>query len=130
MNLKKAAIEQLPVRKASARAKSHAVTVLANTFDASFFKAMAEPVRQHILLILLQEGPSNIQSVAQHLAQDRSVVSRHLAFLEQAGFVRSRRVQRFTEYELDGPAIIGKLELLLANLRTAAQLCCPPAGGR
>ena len=77
-------------------------------------------------MILLQEGRSNVQDVAQHLVQDRSVVSRHLAFLEQAGFVRSYRVQRYTEYELDGPAIITKLERLLWHLRAAAQICCPP----
>lgn len=114
-------------RKPTARAKSTALAALADTLDANFFKAIAEPVRQRIVLILLHEGRSNVQEVAQHLVQDRSVVSRHLAFLEQAGLVRSHRVQRFTEYELDGPAIIGKLETLLAHLRTAAALCCPPA---
>jgi DNA-binding transcriptional ArsR family regulator len=65
--------------------------------------------------------------VAQHLVQDRSVVSRHLAVLEQAGFVRSERVQRYTEYELDGPGVIQRLERLLAQLRHAAALCCAPA---
>jgi hypothetical protein len=53
----------------------------------------------------------------------------HLAFLEQAGFVRSHRIQHFTEYELDGPAVITKLETLLANLRISAALCCPPPDG-
>ncbi len=111
------------------KAKGLAVAALAEALDANFFKAIAEPVRQQIVLILLREGRSNVQAVAQHLIQDRSVVSRHLAFLEQAGFVRSFRVQRFTEYELDGPAIIAKLERLLMHLRTAAQLCCPPDQG-
>ena len=121
--------EQPRARKPTLKAKSLAVAALADTLDANFFKAIAEPVRQQIVLILLQEGRSNVQEVAQHLAQDRSVVSRHLAFLEQAGFVRSYRVQRFTEYELNGPAIIAKLERLLSHLRTAAQLCCPPDDG-
>ncbi|XVJ71130.1 MAG: helix-turn-helix transcriptional regulator [Rhizobacter sp.] len=116
----------MPPSRTGPRAKANAVAVLADAFDANFFKAIGEPVRQQILLILLQEGPSNIQSVAQHLAQDRSVVSRHLAVLEQAGVLRSHRIQRFTQYELDGPAIISKLERLLENLRSAAQLCCPP----
>jgi DNA-binding transcriptional ArsR family regulator len=114
------------IRKPNARTKSNAIAALGNTLDSNFFKAIAEPVRQQIVLILLQFGQSNVTGVAKHLAQDRSVVSRHLAFLEQAGFVRSHRVQRSTEYELNGPAIIGKLERLLTHLRTAAQLCCPP----
>lgn len=122
-------VEETRVRRPTAKAKTNAVAALAETLDANFFKAIAEPVRQQIVLILLQEGRSNIQEVAQHLVQDRSVVSRHLAFLEQAGFVRSHRIQRFTEYELDGPAVITKLEALLANLRIAAALCCPPPDG-
>ncbi len=118
--------EQSQPRRITAKAKTHAVTALADTLDATFFKAIAEPVRQQIILILLQEGRSNVQEVARHLVQDRSVVSRHLAVLEQAGFVRCHRIQRFTEYELDGPAVIAKLERLLVHLRTAAQICCPP----
>lgn len=118
-----------PTRKPTPKAKRSALAALAGTLDANFFKAMAEPVRQQIVLILLQEGRSKVQEVAAHLVQDRSVVSRHLVCLQQAGFVRSYRVQRFTEYELNGPAIIAKLERLLSHLRTAAQLCCPTDNG-
>ena len=122
-----AALASLPrSRAAAARAKSNAIAALGDALDTNFFKAIAEPVRQQIVLILLQEGRLNVQAVASHLVQDRSVVSRHLAFLEQAGFLRSHRVQRYTEYELDGPAIIEKLERVLGQLRMAAALCCPP----
>lgn len=114
-------------RPATARAKQNALAALGDSLDTAFFKAIAEPVRQQIVLILLQHGRCNVQAVAQHLVQDRSVVSRHLALLEQAGFLRSTRVQRYTEYELDGPAVIEKLERLLSQLRLAATLCCPPA---
>ena len=113
-------------RAATTKAKSNAIAALGDTLDANFFKAIAEPVRQQIVLILLKEGRLNVQAVASRLVQDRSVVSRHLAFLEQAGFVRSHRIQRFTEYELDGPAIIERFERVLAQLRMASALCCPP----
>jgi ArsR family transcriptional regulator len=116
-------------RAAAARAKSSAVAALGDTLDTNFFKAIAEPVRQQIVLILLKEGRLNVQAVASYLVQDRSVVSRHLAFLEQAGFLRSYRVQRFTEYELDGQTIIAKLERVLVQLRAAAALCCAPPDG-
>ena len=124
-----AAASQPRSRAAAAKAKTNAVAALGETLDTNFFKAIAEPVRQQILLILLQEGRLNVQSVSSYLVQDRSVVSRHLAFLEQAGFLRSYRVQRFTEYELDGPAVIEKLERVLSQLRVAAALCCPPPDG-
>ena len=115
------------VKPSNAASKARSLEALAGALDTTFFKAIAEPVRQQIVLILLQQGCSNIQDVAGYLVQDRSVVSRHLAFLEQAGMVRSSKVQRFTEYELDGPAIIEKLERLLAQLRATAAICCPPA---
>ncbi len=126
----KAAITKAAVparRRATPKARSRAVEALADTMDADFFKAVGEPVRQQIVVILLQQGRSNIQQVAAQMAQDRSVVSRHLSSLARAGLVRAHRVQRFTEYELDGPTIIDKLERLLARFRAAAQLCCPPA---
>lgn len=107
----------------------HNLNALAETLDRNFFKALAEPARQQIVLILLREGRRNVQDVAKHLIQDRSVVARHLAFLESAGLVRSYRVQRFTEYELDGPAIIDKLDRMLTELRAAAAVCCPPNSG-
>lgn len=110
----------------NAASKARSVKDLAGALDTAFFKAIAEPVRQQIVMILLQQGRSNIQDVAGHLVQDRSVVSRHLAFLEKAGMVRSSKIQRFTEYELDGPAIIEKLERLLVQLRATAEICCPP----
>lgn len=116
-----------PARPATAKARQQALSALDESLDTAFFKAIAEPVRQQIVLILLQHGRSNVQDVAQHLVQDRSVVSRHLTVLEQAGFVRSERVQRYTEYELDGPGVIRRLENLLAQLRNAAALCCAPA---
>ena len=66
-------------RKPSLRVKANAVAALAEKLDTNFFKAIAEPVRQQIVLILLKEGRSNVQQVAEHLVQDRSVISRHLA---------------------------------------------------
>lgn len=125
-----AVAQPLRARPATTKAKLNALSALESSLDTAFFKAIAEPVRQQIVLILLQHGRCNVQAVARRLVQDRSVVSRHLAVLEQAGFVRSTRVQRFTEYELDGPAVIQKLERVLSELRRAAALCCPPAPGR
>ncbi|MBI1889559.1 MAG: helix-turn-helix transcriptional regulator [Burkholderiales bacterium] len=91
-------------------------------FDTDFFKALAEPVRQKIVMILLTQGRLNIQEISDQLVQDRSVVSRHLTTLKLAGFVKSYKVQRYTEYELDGQGVISKLERLLSQLKN----CCPP----
>ena len=94
--------------------------------DTVFFRAIAEPTRQKIILILLNKGMSSVQDVAEHLAQDRSVVSRHLASLRHSGIVKSYKVSRFTKYELDGAVIIEKLEQMLEQIRVAVSICCPP----
>jgi ArsR family transcriptional regulator, nickel/cobalt-responsive transcriptional repressor len=105
--------------------KDEALADLTKALELSFFKAIADPVRQKIILILLQNGKSSIQDVTKHMMQDRSVISRHLMLLKQAGVVKQQKTNRSNEYELDGSSIIVKLEMLLNSLRLAAQQCCP-----
>ncbi|MEI8324865.1 MAG: ArsR family transcriptional regulator [Betaproteobacteria bacterium] len=105
--------------------KDEALADLAKALEVGFFKAIADPVRQRIILILLQNGKSSIQDVTKHMTQDRSVISRHLMLLKQAGVVKREKTDHSTEYELDGNSIIVKLEMLLNSLRLAAQQCCP-----
>lgn len=105
--------------------KDEALSALTKALEIDFFKAIADPVRQKIILILLQNGKSSIQDVTKHMMQDRSVVSRHLMQLKQAGIVKQQKINRSSEYELDGNSIIIKLEMLLNSLRLAAEQCCP-----
>ncbi|MBX3419727.1 MAG: helix-turn-helix transcriptional regulator [Pirellulaceae bacterium] len=57
-------------------------------FDSKFFKAMGEPSRLKLLSCLAKCGrPCSVTELAECCAVDISVVSRHLAVLEQAGLL-------------------------------------------
>ncbi len=118
--------QKKPTLRRRASVKKPSVKAQDLNLDTVFFRAIAEPTRQKIILILLNKGMSSVQDVAEHLAQDRSVVSRHLASLRQSGIVKSYKVSRFTKYELDGAVIIEKLEQMLEQIRVAVSICCPP----
>ena len=99
---------------------------LVAALDSPFLRALTEPARLDLLRVLLAHGPANIGTLAGHLPQDRSVISRHLKVLEQAGIVRGVRQGRERVYALDGPAFIGTLERILEQAKALASCCCPP----
>lgn len=93
--------------------------------EAKVFRALCEPVRIEILKRLTVLGRSDIAAIAAHVPQDRSVVSRHLAQLHQAGIVRREKVGRNVFFEMDGPATVAQLEDVLERFRAVIPLCCP-----
>lgn len=104
---------------------------LVAVLDSPFLRALTEPARLDLLRVLLLRGPANIGTLAGHLPQDRSVISRHLKVLEQAGIVKAEKQGRERVYEIDGPGFIGTFEHILVQARKLAASCCPapPAGG-
>jgi DNA-binding transcriptional ArsR family regulator len=107
-----------------ARAAARIVEIL----DSPFLRALTEPARLEVLRVLLVEGPGDIGAIAERLPQDRSVISRHLRVLEDAGIVSSRKEGRRVIFSLEGGALVGSLERILGEARALAPLCCPPAG--
>ena len=93
--------------------------------EAKVFRALCEPVRIEILKRLTLQGRSDIAAIAAHVPQDRSVVSRHLAQLHRAGFLRREKVGRNVFFEMDGPAVVAELEEVLSRFRAVVPLCCP-----
>jgi DNA-binding transcriptional ArsR family regulator len=93
--------------------------------DSSFFQALAEPARIQILRVLLLDGASDINSIAAHLPQDRSVLSRHLQTLLANGIVKCKKDGRRRVYSLEGRAFIERLEGMLGSVRRLVSICCP-----
>jgi ArsR family transcriptional regulator len=60
------------------------------TFKAEFFKALAHPVRIH-LLELLRPGEKSVQELQAELGLDQSTVSQQLAVLRAKNIVRARK---------------------------------------
>lgn len=92
--------------------------------DSSFLKAIADPARQRIVCILVQAGQLDVNSIAQHLTQERSVVSRHLKVLHEADIVSSEKSGRHVIYCLNGKNIVRHLECLLKAVKKTVGDCC------
>jgi DNA-binding transcriptional ArsR family regulator len=108
-----------------ARSRRRAAREFDALVESKLFRALCEPVRLEILKVLTLQGRSDIAAVAARLPQDRSVVSRHLASLREAGIVRREKVGRNVFFEMDGPATVAQLEDILARFRAVVPLCCP-----
>jgi DNA-binding transcriptional ArsR family regulator len=110
---------------ATARRRDRAAGELARMIDSDLLRAMCEPARVEIIRYLTACGRCDIATIAEHVAPDRSVVSRHLATLHRAGIVRREKQGRNVFFELDGPAIVERMESMLDNFRRIVPLCCP-----
>ena len=110
---------------ASPETRRKAARELDGILESKVFRALSEPVRIQILKRLTIQGRSDIASIAAHVPQDRSVVSRHLAQLHHAGFVRREKVGRNVYFEMDGPAVVAQLEQVVERFRAVVPLCCP-----
>ena len=99
----------------------------AEVLDADFFRALCEPVRIELLRRLIAAGRADIAAISEALPQDRSVISRHLQVLRRAGIVTADRDGRHVYYQLNGPAVVAKLEAITDTLRRIVPDCCPGA---
>jgi len=93
--------------------------------DTRFLKALTDPTRVKIVKRLILMGASDVGTIASGLAQDRSVISRHLNTLEQARITTSRKMGRRVFYDIDGPYVVQKVTLILEALSPMAELCIP-----
>ena len=107
--------------------RERAAARIIELLDAPFLRALTEPARLEVLRALLVKGPSDVGEIAAVLPQHRSVISRHLQTLEEAGVVRGVREGRRHVYAIDGAAFIAGLERLLDVTRALAPVCCPPS---
>lgn len=107
-----------------------ALQELAEGLDVLFFRALSEPIRLELLRTVMLHGPLDVETAAGHYPQDRSVISRHLAALRDAGLLRARREGRRALYEVNGPGLVARLEDMLQRVRAAVEACCPGQLGR
>ena len=70
------------------------------------FAALADPSRRFVLETLASQGTATPTELAAELPVTRQAVAKHLAALNEAGLVESRREGRETRYELT-PAPLG-----------------------
>ncbi len=105
--------------------RQQALDQLETALDSDLLKALSEPARVQILRALISRGPQDVGQLSEPLPQERSVVSRHVKILEQAGLVRVEREGRHRVVHLVQEAFIGRLEEILASVKRCVAVCCP-----
>jgi DNA-binding transcriptional ArsR family regulator len=68
------------------------------------FQALADPTRR-AMLERLSNGPASVSELAKPLSMSLPAVMQHLAFLEQAGLVASRKVGRVRTCQIEPLAL-------------------------
>ncbi len=72
---------------------------------AHMFKAMAHPMRMY-MLEMLQDRPWCVCEMADQLGMDKSVASKHLSQLKEAGLVSDTKTGTRVEYRLAVPCVL------------------------
>ena len=93
--------------------------------DSRFFKALSEPVRVEILKFLMLRGCCDIGTIAENMPQDRSVISRHLSTMLDAGLVTCVKESRFSYYDVNSQFFLMKAEAIVEQIKNCIQECCP-----
>ena len=88
--------------------------------QADLFKALAEPTRLRLLL-LLSTGERCVCDLMHVLDRPQATISRHLARLRVAGFVRFRRRGKWVHYSLRQDADPLRKRILELTLEHAAK---------
>jgi len=110
--------------------KELAIDSALSVLNDPLFKALQEPARLAVIRQLLLLGKADISrkadisQIAEGLPQERSVISRHLQVLLDAGILRVERAGRHRIYEINGLEIIHKFEAILKELKLIMPYCC------
>lgn len=98
---------------------------LVKAFDSKLFKSLSEPVRVQILKFLMLNGRADIGTIAENMPQDRSVISRHLNLMQEAGILISEKENRHMFYSVNGEPFVEKLEDITEKINRCIKECCP-----
>jgi predicted transcriptional regulator len=104
--------------------KTTARSAALDNLNTDFVKAFCEPARIEILKLLIVMGPSDVKTLAEKMPQDRSVISRHLAVLHQAGFLDHEKQGRYSLYRVNGEGTLKMAEQFAKTIRTCVQSGC------
>lgn len=107
------------------RSRVEAAQACLEVFDTDFLRALGEPVRVEIFRQLVLKGRCDVGTIAECMPQDRSVIARHLQLMQRAGLLHAKAEGRHTFYEIDGPAIVSRVEEMSTLIKMLMPLCCP-----
>ena len=98
---------------------------LVEALDSKLFKTLSEPVRIQILKFLMLNGRADIATIAEKMPQDRSVISRHLNLMQEAGILISSKEDRHVYYTVNGKVFMEKVLDISEKINKCVKECCP-----
>lgn len=113
-------------RSITDKKKESAIDGIDAILDSKFLSALAEPSRIQVLKQVIRLGKADISELSEGLTLDRSVTSRHLSILEEAGILVREKQGKHVYYYLDPSAAIQKFRLILEKIEEIVSICCPP----
>ncbi|GBF76046.1 transcriptional regulator [Paenibacillus sp. 598K] len=92
---------------------------------SSLFKAMADPVRQDILMMFMLHKRMNVAEVVEKASLSRPAISHHLRIMKQAGLLSSVKEKTEVYYNLElGDSVVNQLRTIV---QLAEQILEDPA---
>ncbi|MCR4893498.1 MAG: autorepressor SdpR family transcription factor [Eubacteriales bacterium] len=82
---------------------------------AETFKALSDPARQQILM-LLRKGPLSAGEIASHFEMTGATISYHLKILRQADLVFESREKNYIYYQLN-TSVLEEVMLWISTLK-------------
>lgn len=83
----------------------------------TIFAALAHPIRLE-MVAMLSQGERCVCEIAPELDRDRTVVSRHLLILEQAGILKSRTDGRRVFYRIKDKRALELIDIAVEMAKT------------
>ncbi len=96
--------------------------LIEDNIDIEFFRAIFDPVRSELLLFLSANGEMTIGEIAEHFPQNRSVISRHLDFMNRFNIVQRRKEGREVYYKANKEFIVDTFEVTANNMKALMNL--------
>lgn len=88
-----------------------------DNIDIDFFRAISDPVRSELLIFLAGAGEMTIGEIAENFPQNRSVISRHLDYMNRFGAVQRKKVGREVLYKANNRLIVDKFDTATTNMK-------------
>ncbi len=91
-----------------------------DTLRAERLKAMGDPLRLQLLLLLQERGETCVCELVEAVGTSQSNVSMHLRLLRSAGLVASQKIGKWVFYRLEREAIDGLVAWMSGRFDPAA----------
>ncbi|MBY9078574.1 winged helix-turn-helix transcriptional regulator [Paenibacillus sp. HN-1] len=96
--------------------------LIEDNINIEFFRALFDPVRSELLIFLSANGEMTIGEIAEYFPQNRSVISRHLDFMNRFNIVQRRKEGREVYYKANNEFIVDTFEEAASNMKALLNL--------